>query len=326
MFYLICFCLVLAAMFVVVTLATLVSMPALRVLAAFTDRIRAGRAANFLFVFRALPLTLAIVASLGLVLPAFLEFEPSSTHEKPGLALSLLAGLGLIILLAMAWRCLQIVRQTYNLQRQWLKNATPLIASFKGIPVFCVPDSASLVAVAGIFVPRIFISQNVANALNSAELEAALSHELAHIGARDNLKQFVLKMTHAPKFLGPLAAIDSLWSRTSELAADEHAIAHGASALELSSALVKVGRLSFERRSPLLAASHLVDGCSSATSARVGHLRHLLELGVSHEQAEPADDRHYRWLSGAAIALIFYLLTLGTVLPQIHEALEFIVR
>jgi Zn-dependent protease with chaperone function len=326
MFYLICFCLVLAAMFVVVTLTTLLSMPALRVVTAFTDRIRAGRAANFLFSLRALPLMLGIVASLGLVLPAFLEFEPSSTHERPGLPLLILAGLGLFIMFTMAWRCLRIVRQTYNLQRRWLKHATPLMASFKGVPVYCVQNSASLVAVAGIFVPRIFISQNVAKTLNSAELEAALSHELAHVSARDNLKQFVLKMTQAPKFLRSLAVIDSLWTSTSELAADERAIAHGASALELSSALVKVGRLSFERRSPLVAASHLVEGCGSATSARVGHLRQLLELGISHEQAQSADDRNYRWLSGAAIALIFYLLVLGTVLPQIHEALEFIVR
>jgi Zn-dependent protease with chaperone function len=326
MFYLLCFCLVFAVMFVVVALVTLVSMPALRGLTAFAGRIRAGRAANFLFIFRALPFMLGIVASIGLVLPAFLEFEPYSTHERPGLALLVLAGLGLFIMLAMAWRCWRIVRETWNLQRRWLKNAAPLMAGFKGIPVFCVQDSASLVAVAGIFVPRIFISQNVANALNGAELEAALSHELAHIGARDNFKQFVLKMTQAPRFLRSLAAIDSLWTGTAELAADERAIAHGASALELSSALVKVGRLSFEQRSPLLAASHLVEGCSSATSARVGHLRHLLELGISQEHAGPADDRPYRWLSGAAIALIFYLLVLGTVLPQIHEALEFIVR
>ena len=325
MFYLLCFSLVLAVMFAIFALTALASLPALRVLARLKHRIHAGTTANLLFLFRALPLMLGMAASLGLALPAFLKFEPSSTHEMPGPALLLLAGLGLFIVLTMAWRCSRILRLTLGLQRQWLKNSTPLRASFKGIPVFCVEGTASLVAVAGIFSPRIFVSRDVADALNGTELKAALAHELAHVSAGDNLRQLVLKATQAPGFLRFFADIDSLWASTSELAADERAIAQGASPLDLSSALVKVGRLSFERRSPLLAASHLVEGCSSATSARVGHLRNLLEHGVSPKQKDTLRHRHYR-LAGAALALLVYLFALGTILPQVHEALEFIVR
>ena len=157
MFYLLCLCLVLAVMFLAFALTTLAAMPALRLLAGLTDRVRAGTSANLLFTFRTLPLAFAVVTSVGLALPAFLEFEPSSTREMPGPTLLLLAGLGLFILLAMAWRCSRILHLTLNLQRRWLKDATPLTVSFTGIPVFCVKDSVSLVAVAGIFVPRIFI-------------------------------------------------------------------------------------------------------------------------------------------------------------------------
>lgn len=325
MFYLLCLCLVLAVMSIIFVLAALTSLPALRVLAAYRHLVRAGTAANLLFVFRALPLVLGMVASLGLALPAFLEFEPYATHEMPGPLLLLLAGLGLLIVIGMTWRIAQIVWVTLSLQRRWLKNSKPLDASLKGIPVFCVEGSASLVAVAGIFTPRIFISRDVADALNTEELNAALSHELAHVSANDNLRQFILKMMPRPRFLPFLSGMDALWASTSEVAADERAIAKGASPLELSSALVKVGRLSIQQRSSLLAASHLVDGCSSATHLRAGHLRDLLEQGASPEKVNPASQWLRGWMACAALVLL-YLLALWTLLPEVHEALEFIVR
>jgi hypothetical protein len=325
MFYLLCICLVLAVMFAVFTLATLACAPLLGMLAGRAHRLRPGTAAHLLFIIRALPLALSITASLGLALPAFLEFEPYSTREMPGATLWILAGLGLLMVLAITWRCWRILHLTLRLQHSWLKNARPLSVDLGGIPVFCVNGSVSLVAVAGIFVPRIFVSQDVVDALNNAELKAALSHELAHIDTGDNLRQLVLKITRVPDFLRSRSKIDSLWASMSELAADERALARGASPLDLSSALVKVGRLTFQRRPALLAASHLVDGCGSATHARAGHLRDLLEHGVSQEQTAQWGHRSYLYL-GSAFVLLMYLFAVMTILPAIHEALEFIVR
>jgi hypothetical protein len=111
----------------------------------------------------------------------------------------------------------------------------------------------------------------------------------------------------------------------SELAADERALARGASPLDLSSALVKVGRLTFQRRPALFAASHLVDGCGSATLARAGRLRDLLERGISPEQTAPWGQRSYLYLGGAFV-FFMYLFAVMTILPAIHEILEFIVR
>jgi Zn-dependent protease with chaperone function len=326
MFYLLCICLVLAVMFAVFALAVLACAPLLGMLARRAHRLRPGTAAHLLFIFRALPLVLAITASLGFALPAFLEFEPYSTREMPGPALWALAGLGLLIVLAIAWRCWRILRLTLRLQRNWLKNATPLAVNPGGIPVFCVNGSASLVAVAGIFVPRIFVSQDVVDALNQAELQAALSHEWAHIDTGDNLRQLVLKVTRAPGLWQSRSKIDSLWASMSELAADERALARGASPLDLSSALVKVGRLAFQRRPALLAASHLVDGCGSATLARAGRLRDLLEQGFSPEQTALLGHRSYLYLGSIAFALFMYLFAVMTVLPAVHDVLEFIVR
>ncbi len=326
MFLPLCFCLVLAVMFVVFALTTLASWPALRLLTRLAHHVRAGTAANLLFIFRAIPLVVGVAASLGLALPAFLEFEPRSTHERLGPMLLLLAALGLFLMLTMTWRGSRILYLTLGLERRWLKNSRLLTVSLRGIPVFCVENSTSLVAVSGIFVPRIFVSRDVADVLSEPELNAALFHELAHVNTGDNLKQLVLKMTRMPGFVRFISDIDSSWASKSEIAADEQAIVHGASPLALSSALVKVGRLSFQRRSLLLVASHLVDGCSSATSARVGRLRELLDRDALPLQIGEVAQRSYPWMAYGVVILFIYLFALVTVLPTIHEVLEFIVH
>src|SRR5215472_10809921 len=115
MFYLLCSCLVFAVMFTTLSLATLACAPVLRLLTGVTRLVRAGTTSNLLFMFRALPLVLGVVASIGLALPAFLEFEPYSTSEMPGPALLLLAGFGLVITFTMVWRCLRILGLTLSL-------------------------------------------------------------------------------------------------------------------------------------------------------------------------------------------------------------------
>jgi BlaR1 peptidase M56 len=325
MFYLLCFCVVLAVMFLAFAVTTLASMPVLRFMAGTSSRLRAATAANLLFAIRGLPLLATLIIGLGLALPAFLEFEPHSTHENPGPALLLLGAFGLLITLAVLFRLARTLRLTLALERKWLANAIAMRISFKGIPVFRVNDSGSLVAVVGIFKPRIFVSKAVADLLNQEELEAALSHELAHVRARDNLRHLVLNLTSLPKF-PQIARADSVWATASELAADERAIAQGASAMDLSSALVKVGRLSFDRHPALLAASHLVDSCTSATLMRAARLRDLLNGGTLPIAEQTAAHRGLRRLIYGAFCLTIYLLALASFLPSVHEALEFFVR
>jgi len=327
MFYAICFCLLFGVLFLVLSLGLMASLPAFRLVRAMEGRTHAGATANLLFALRMLPFLLGGMVSVGLALPAFLEFEPSSTHEIPGAPLFVLAALGVTTLAIIAWRCARILHTTMRLQRQWLRTAVPLSFKVNGVPVFRVEESRSLLAVAGILRPRIFVSRDVADTLTASELNAALSHELAHVNASDNLKQFWLKVTRLPRWVPLLRQIDSLWNSTSEIAADEHAITHGASPLELSSALVKVGRLSSHGRQPrLLTASHLVDGCTSATMARATRLREWLEHGTAPSKTTGHDSNRHIWFFCTGTLLLLYIAMLGTVLPQLHEVLEFLVR
>jgi len=325
-FFALCICLLFAVMFLTTALGTLAVLPAARVSERFANHTASSAMANTFFGLRAFPILLGILASLGLALPAFLKFEPYATHEIPGTPLLVLAGLGLGLTFIMAIRYALVLHATWRVREQWFKNATLLSNAKAGIPVYCVEHAASLLAVTGIFSPRIFVSRDVVESLSSAELDAALSHELAHVSETDNLKQLFLKVTAPPNWLRPLAKIDSLWARFSELAADERAMTSGSSALELSSALVKVGKLSVQQRPALLAASHLVDSCSAATTARVARLRDLLEREHERPEALTTSGHHITTLVCLGSVLALYLLLLGTILPQIHEALEFLVR
>jgi BlaR1 peptidase M56 len=322
MFYLLCIALLLAVVFLVTAAATLVSLPFTKYLTRVSARRSSGAAANSLFVLRIAPIVAGALASFGLVLPAFLKFEPHVTHERPGAALVLLALLGAAAAAVICWRGLKIVLATSRVERLWLRNAVQLHDSFSGVNVFCVKGARSLLAVTGLWKPRIFVSPEVAGSLNTTELAAALKHEIAHVHAKDNLKQLFLKMTHPPRWLPRLSSADAIWANSAELAADERALRDGASAVDLASALVKVGRLTLpQQHSPAIAASHLVDGCSSSTSARAARLRELI---VS--ESEPAPAASSRWSFWATAAVLVYALLLATMLPGIHEALEFLVR
>jgi Zn-dependent protease with chaperone function len=316
----------LAVLFIVLAGASLFCAAGLwmgiRLLKSLAPRTRA----NLLFGFRVLPLFLALLITVGFVLPAFLRFEPRSSGEMIGLRLLGLAGLGGVLLAAIAIRTLKVVRATIYAQRQWLRNSTPVKAEQVQPPVYCIDAPAPLLAVTGIFQPRIFVARTVAENLSMNELSAAIAHEMAHVNALDNLKQLVLKISRPPRWLNIFRNSDTAWLTASEMAADEGAVAKGASSLELSSALVKVGRLSRQAGiSSLIAASHLLPAAAeSCIEMRVMHLQKLLE-NDELQNLKNSDSRLF-WISSFAVAALAYVVCMNAILPWMHEALELLVR
>jgi len=324
MFYLLAISLCLAVLFLVLAGASLLCLAGLRLVMRMAGPISPRVRANLLLAARLLPVGLACIVTFGLALPAFLEFEPSSTGEGMGLRLMALAALGALALAGMAVRTVNILYATHQAQRAWREHAQKIDLQGMAVPVYRVENAASLVAVTGIFRPRIFVAHEITEALSPEELRAALAHEMAHVSSRDNLKQLLLKITRAPRWLKALYDTDAEWTNASEIAADQEALAEGTSVLDLSSALIKVGRLSrpVADREPV--ASHLVPStCGSALETRVTCLSEILE-GTGAMPVRGV--RRGRMFLPALLTLAAYIACVNALLPAVHEALEFLVH
>ena len=329
MFYVLALALCLAVLFIVLAGASVVCAAGLWFARRSLTSLAPRRSADLVFTLRTLPWLLACAVALGFALPAFLRFEPHATGEFLGLRLVALATLGAIVTGFAAVRGWRIAQATHRAQKQWRANAERLRIEGVPLPTYCAEEAGPLLAVTGILRPRIFVSRTVTESLSARELSAAIAHELAHVQARDNLKQFLMKMTRPPRWLRVLHSSDPAWLGASEMAADEAALASGASALDLSSALVKVGRLI--RQAPMaeaIAASHLLpDAAESSMAMRITHLEKLLgSEGAKHAPNTSSMARR----CGTAISLLLllagYAICLNTVLPWIHDTLEILVR
>lgn len=324
MFYALAIALCLAVFFLTLAGSSLFFLPAMLFARRMVRTSSPASGANLLFAARLLPPALAGVITLGLALPAFLEFEPHSTHEGIGLRLDVLALTGALLLSGMVIRSWRIVLATLHAQRSWRRNSERVYLEGIDLPIFCVESRSSLLAIMGIFRARIFLSRDIAETLSPEELRAALEHEIAHVSSFDNLKQMLLKITRPPRWLRAFHAADAEWSGMAEIAADQAALARGASVLDLSSALIKVGRLNRISGTANAVASHLVPPtCNSSLEKRVLRLSELLQ-DTEQVIAHPA--RPGKLMLTMLLGAAAYLACIHVFLPAVHEALEFLVR
>jgi Zn-dependent protease with chaperone function len=282
------------------------------------------RSPGLLFSIRVLPLASGAALSVGFALPSFLLLEPKRSVESPEWYLIALAILALTVVVFLMARGAQFVGQSQKTLREWSYRAE-LLPLALSVPVYQVQRPESLIAVAGIFRPSVYIGKAAFASLTSEELQAAIAHELAHVRSLDNLKQLVLRITRVPRFLASLAKMDAAWSAATELLADANALRHGTSALALSSAIVKVGRLKVNPIESLpVAACHLIppDGSSSALAVRIQHLHDALEM----HSASRVHDTNYCWTATLLAGAIAYLLVLPTALPIVHRWMEWLVK
>jgi Zn-dependent protease with chaperone function len=338
MFYALALVLCLAVLFIVLAGSSVLCALGLITGKRFLRFLSPGAHANLLFTVRALPIFLACLVTLGFVLPAFLRFEPRSSHEIMGLRLLTLGGLGALVAAGMAMRSWRIIRTTHRAQKQWRSHSERLQVKGVDLPVYCAAGPSPLLAVTGVFRPRIFIARTVMEKLSSGELFAAIAHELAHVSALDNLKQLILKTTEPPQWLKLLSKSDAVWLKASEMAADEGALTRGASALDLSSALVKVAGISRQGpASDMIAASHLlpVTGLpmkellmkeQSCLEMRADHLRELLEGERQGQMLRRHGRRNYWPIFSLTLLVLGYAICLNAALPWTHEILELLVR
>ncbi|MEP6706349.1 MAG: hypothetical protein ABJC05_02450 [Pyrinomonadaceae bacterium] len=304
-----------------------ISLAALwRVGGRFTRSWSAATQAKVLFALRSVPAALAILLVSLFLLPAYLAYEPRTTTESVSFKLALLAlissiGIGLALFRGFAaWRA------TRRLTKNWLAHGEPI--SLKGIDVaaYFVEHPFPIIAIVGVFRPRLFIARRVLDALTDGEIVAAAAHERGHLIARDNLKRGLLRACRDALLIIPCGrSLDLAWAEAAETAADEYAAQAGrAVPLDLAAALVKIARMIPEGARPTMPAGAFLVDDYGGVMERVRRLVRLTEVRLP--ERKDARTKLSSW--AFASLLIMGLATLATnarVLMAAHSAIERII-
>lgn len=315
-YYALCTAICLAALLICYAMSAVIASTAEWII------VRAGRRwpvetrARAVFTCRVAPAIIAVSVTLGLVLPSFVRWEPAGTSESISLRLAWLSAMTLLLAAVAGWRLARAVAASYVQTQRWRLHSKRL-PDFAGVPVYELPNAGALVTTTGLLAGQIFVSSNVIASLTPAELDAALSHERAHVASSDNLRQLLLRVLRLP-----CASGDRVWTAGAEVRADLRALYNRTPAVELASALIKVARLRNSLPVDARAAvSCLIPaGQEGALADRVRRLTDLVSGGVP----QPARSRapRFRWLCFLAAAIAVAIVAQPSILQFTHELIE----
>ena len=273
------------------------------------------RTAAFWLTLRLLPSLASIGFVIAVFAPSYWQYEPRAVEDLDvSLVIAALAAALLIVAAGVrGWRAW---RGAASRTRAWLRVARP-IETTAGIPAYEVASAAPMMALAGVFRPRLLVTRGVVDLLTSEELQAGIAHEVGHFRARDNLKR--LAMRAAPDVLASTrmaASIEARWASAAEHDADCAGATDNEARCALASALVKVAKLTSLSTPIGEPISTLVDGGEIAS-----RVHRLLD--------DDAPAAYRGWLPRilAALAIVATVaVSYTTLLWLVHEATEVIVN
>jgi len=278
--------------------------------------------ARRLVMLRAFPAVVATLLAGGLIVPAFVIFEPVRAFEAVGPALIGLAALGFILLTSGIANAAVSAFTTWRIERRWLGSAKVLdFDPPAGVPAYAVDSFTPVIALVGVFAPKLLAARTVIDACNHHELANIAAHERGHLQARDNLKRWL--MTCAPDLLRwtPVHhAITMAWDDAAEDAADDAATAGlDVARVDLAALLVKVARLSAGPGLTAATISPFIE--RDRLDRRVRRL--LVSSNPGPESSRPVG---FQLLVGTSIAAtMLAILNRPAALQAVHEAVEAVV-
>jgi len=276
-----------------------------------------GASADRLFRLRLLPSVAALVA-LALAALSFVRFEERDAPEPIGVTLTLLAGLGALLIVGSLVRMAGVELLTRKTRRKWLANARPIALPYATIPAYVVTSRFPLVAVVGVRRPILVIAEPILKQCTADELAAIVAHEDGHIRHRDNLRRAILSaLPDVLQWLPVSRRIDAAWDEATEQRADDGAARVGPGGrLYLANALIRVARM-------VPAGIRLSDVPASALY-RGEMLERRINRLLDRETSIAADDRPLRqWQKMAGVAALVASLL---ALQAIHEIFEILVN
>jgi Zn-dependent protease with chaperone function len=320
-------CLVLAALLTINAIASAVAAACSPLLRSVLKRRSARTRAEILFALRVAPTGLAFVSVTLFLVPSYLGYEPYKTSEIVSKKLAALAILSTIGVTLALWRALRSWFATRALLREWLTGAVQIKLGGTSIPTFRISNSFPIIAVVGIFRPRLFIAARVLETLSREELMAAIAHEGGHLAAHDNFKRSLLRACRDALMIVPCGrTLDRAWAEAAECAADEHAAQQSPDvALNLASALVKIAKMvPIGARAAVPLAAFLVG--AEETRGVKARVRRLLEIASNGYLRRVPSPTITQIAPAASICgLLILALTVATnpiILVAIHNVIE----
>ncbi len=328
MYFALGICITLALLLLLNLAASLAASLVWLIVRRFAHKLPAQTRARLIFALRIFPLMSALLFIFGFLLPSYILFEPAVSDEIVSLKLAALALLSAIGVGFAVRRVFGTWWRTSRLIKEWTRRGTPLSAENIKLPVVRIYHPFPVIAVVGIFRPRMFIADQIFDLLDDEELEAAIVHEFGHLAARDNFKRAFLRVCR-DFIIFPIGnSFDRLWAETAEAAADEYALSIGGNrtALNLAAALVKIARIVPENSKPAMPlGAFLVDEETADVSRRVRQLVRLTE----NRNDFARQNLNFSFLLWSAVVLfllpILWLATNPDFLAEVHKTTEIIV-
>lgn len=318
--------LALAALLTFNTIASFLTALLWRALRHRTSEWQANSRVQVIFALRVFPSVVSVICVAALLLPAYIVHEPRQGIETVSYKLGFLAVISAVGLSLAIWRGAAAWVVTRRLINNWLRHSERIELEQIKIPAYRLKHSFPVIAVVGTFRPRLFIADQLFDALRTEELKAAVAHEDGHLAAFDNLKRALLRACRDALTIVPCGRLlDRAWAEESESAADEYAARGGGRvALDLAAALVKIARLAPHGARPMIPAGALLIGENAGGIAdRVKRLTQLAALGQHSIERSVLSMQTSFWLSFGLLAAGALLIAANhRSLSTIHQLIE----
>jgi Zn-dependent protease with chaperone function len=321
-FYLLGLSITLAFLLIVNMTAAVAASLVWRAISGFIDHVSVRTRAKIIFGLRTLPIAIALIFVLAFIVPAYLLHEPEDSGEVVSTKLAFIAMLCSIGVTVAVIRVLQTWLSTRRLMKNWLGSSTRIEIEGIGLPIHRISHQFPVLAVVGVFRPRIFVAEMVLASLADNELRAAIAHEYGHLHGRDNLKRTVLRICRDLVILPIGKGLDLAWAQNAEAVADEFAArADSRKAIDLASALVKITRIVPQDSAPSLpVGAYIITDREGDIASRV---RRLLNLSDRIAPIRPGILAlpSYVWSFGIVLLLAIHF-TDQRLLLTTHKAIE----
>jgi hypothetical protein len=281
------------------------------------ERVRPATGVRLLLLLRVFPVLAALYAAIAIALPSYLRLESNTESERIGVWGICFAAFSISLWIRPLIRTIRALSRSAQFVKEARQMAQP--SNVASSPVWLLGNGGPRIAVAGLFRPRVLLSESVLRIFSQEELDVVLLHEQAHQQSRDNLRRLLLLLfPDALPFVSFAHSLDKACKRLVEWAADDYASAGDSrSSITLARALVCFARHQPRGSACTLATSLVDDTCD---------LARRVERLLSPRQTAPSGARTYAACAVliAASTVIFAAAIHSAGLPNIHRLLEFL--